>query len=185
MEINPILFILLVILFIGAFLWIITDQCNKYFGNSAVTRVLPLSQTKQQPLTQTKQQSITQMEQQPLPLPPSSTFPRRVATEEDTNTPRTRQIYKKGDEIVLPSSLSGPYIGRDQICFRTKLGDTDFMGARSGCMACQVDTRANHKTYDNTKTNVMSTCVYGSSGTPNVFTKEQCVKQCSTVKDLV
>lgn len=100
----------------------------------------------------------------------------------------TKQIYEKGDEVTLPSSLSQPdgYISRDMVCFRNKLGNIDYMKKRAGCMACQVDSRADKKMYNGTNTNIISSCVYSKDkpDDPSVWTKDQCVAMCAKVKDL-
>lgn len=101
--------------------------------------------------------------------------------------PAIISTYEKLQEVTNPSNLNGTggYIGRDQICFREKLGDVEFMKKRYGCMACQVDKRTNgEKNYDGTKTNIISTCVYGDADNsdPSIWTKEQCKSVCSTDK---
>lgn len=95
-----------------------------------------------------------------------------------------KRIYNKLDEITKPSNLTGErgYIGRDQICYRSKLGDTEFMKKRPYCMACQVDIRkGGNVDYDGTYTNVMKTCLYADNHDPNdptVWTKDKCIVTC-------
>lgn len=74
----------------------------------------------------------------------------------------TKQIYKKGDEVYLPSSITGEfgYIGRDRICFKNKIGDQEYVSKRSGCMVCDIDSTNNINNI--TGTNILSTCVYGT-----------------------
>ena len=101
----------------------------------------------------------------------------------------TQQIYNKYDEITKPSSNGKPngYIGRDFVCFRGKDGDHTFMSKRTGCMACQVDSRQNSEKYEGTQTNVISTCVYSDDLDPNdqsVWTKDMCRSKCEKIKDL-
>jgi len=105
--------------------------------------------------------------------------------------PSTKQQYNKGDEITLPSSISSPlgYIGRDQVCFRGKLGDIGYMKQRPGCMACMVDNRPEkeRKTYDGTNTNIVASCAYSNEDVPNdptVWTKQKCIIQCNKIPDL-
>jgi len=98
----------------------------------------------------------------------------------------TKQIYSKYEEINYPSSLTEPngYISRDQICFRNKMGDFDFMRKRSGCMACQVDTTQNNKNYLNT--NVITTCLYSDIKNENdksVYIKQECLDRCAMMQD--
>lgn len=100
----------------------------------------------------------------------------------------TKNTYNKFDEIDLPSSVDLPngYIGRDYICFRNKIGDQNFVNKRSGCMACQVDSRQNgNKNYQGTNTNVIATCVYSNHTDPNdpdLWTKKMCIDFCSKQK---
>lgn len=98
----------------------------------------------------------------------------------------TKQIYAKYDEITLPSSTDAihGYIGRDQICFRHKLGDIGFMNKRPKCMACQVDTRSGSTQHLNT--NVITSCVYAENSDPNdptIWTKQQCIDNCKLLVD--
>ena len=97
----------------------------------------------------------------------------------------TKTHYNKYDEIILPSSVANPYIGRDHVCFRQKTGDHNFVGKRSGCMACQVDQEG--KKYDGTNTNVIATCVYAENSDDyddSVWTKSKCESRCALLKDL-
>jgi hypothetical protein len=101
----------------------------------------------------------------------------------------TKQIYKKYDEIVKPSSISGNtgYIGRDYVCFRDKLGDQQFVSKRNGCMACQVDNRLDSDKYVGTNTNVISSCVYTETDDhtdPAVWTYKMCKSECAKAKDV-
>jgi len=103
--------------------------------------------------------------------------------------PPTKQIYSKYDEITLPSSIDLPngYIGRDYVCFRSKIGNNDFVRKRNSCMACQVDKKTNNSVYDNTNTNIISSCVYSTEENSNdasVWTHKQCQDKCSTMEDL-
>ncbi len=101
---------------------------------------------------------------------------------------KTKQTYKKFEEITLPSSISYPngYIGRDYICYRKKIGDQDFVSKRGGCMACQINNKDIDKT-GNTHTNVVSSCVYSDKLDPNdmsIWTKEMCIDQCTKMPDV-
>lgn len=105
-----------------------------------------------------------------------------------------KRMYNKLDEITKPSNLTGErgYIGRDQICYRSKLGDTEFMKKRPYCMACQVDIRkGGNVDYDGTYTNVMKTCLYADNHDPNdptVWTKDKCTVTCrdsTRMQDLI
>ncbi len=107
-------------------------------------------------------------------------------------TQNTKSVYKKNDDITLPSSLSKPdgYIGRDYVCYRGKLCDQFFVSQRPGCMACQVDSRNNGSNkYAGTGTNVMTTCVYGSDAdnmtNPNIWTKQMCINSCANMQDTI
>ena len=111
--------------------------------------------------------------------------------QEEMNKPVTKQQYNKGDEIILPSSISHPvgYIGRDQVCFRGKLGNIAYMKQRPGCMACLVDNRSEkeRKTYDGTNTNVIASCTYSDEASPNdptIWTKQKCIIECAKIPDL-
>ena len=103
--------------------------------------------------------------------------------------PETKQMYKKYDEITLPSSLSpttGGYIGRDYVCFRDKLGDVSYVSKNSGCMACQVDNSGKNNNYSNTHTSVVATCVYTTDPNntdPSVWTKQMCTNSCAKLTD--
>ena len=60
----------------------------------------------------------------------------------NTYTPLTKSVYTKGQDVILPASLTGGpfgYIGRDYVCYRGYANDSNFMASRGGCMACQVD----------------------------------------------
>lgn len=97
----------------------------------------------------------------------------------------TQQIYAKYDEIIHPSSLSGisGYISRDQICFRNKMGDLDYMKKRAGCMACQVDNTKDKKYFN---TNVITTCLYSPEPDTNdksVYNRQQCIDRCIMLQD--
>ena len=96
----------------------------------------------------------------------------------------TETNYKKYDEIVLPSSISGTsgYIGRDYICYKNKANDIDFISKRPKCMVCQTDP--NNNNYDNTNTNIISTCVYTDNiqnNDPMVWNKNMCINKCSVI----
>ena len=94
-----------------------------------------------------------------------------------------KEIYKKNEEINLPSKSKDS----NYICYRNKLNDDDFTSKRSGCMACQVDSRIDGEFYSNTGTNVISTCVYSDELDPNdpsVWTKQQCIDTCAELKDI-
>ena len=113
-------------------------------------------------------------------MPPMQTVV--IPVQEETN----RKVYKKYDEIILPSNISGTdgYIGRDSVCFRKKFGDTEFMSKRPGCMACQVDAEEKYKKYYGT--NVISTCLYSNdvnSTDSNIFSKMTCESKCKELKD--
>lgn len=102
----------------------------------------------------------------------------------------TKQIYDKLEEITLPSSISsstGGYVGRDFVCFRSKMGDESYVSKNTGCIACQVDKSGKNNNYGNTKTNVISTCVYTDDPTnkdPSIWTKHQCVASCEKLQDV-
>lgn len=104
------------------------------------------------------------------------------------STDSPQQIYKKYDEIIKPSSTKpNSYIGRDYVCFREKLGDQTFMSKRTGCMACQVDSRKIPEKYGGTETNVIASCVYNENTDPNdksVWTKNMCLSECAKLKDI-
>jgi hypothetical protein len=96
----------------------------------------------------------------------------------------TKQIYKKYDEITLPSSVDGKsgYIGRDYICYKNKANNIDFMSSRPNCMVCQTDPTNNN--YGNTNTNIISTCVYSDNiknNEPMVWNKNMCINKCSVI----
>jgi hypothetical protein len=97
-------------------------------------------------------------------------------------------IYSKNEEIMYPSSVDDIYVGRDSVCFRSQLGNFNYMKNRNGCLACQVDKRktGQNTNYDGTKTNVISTCLYSTSKNPSdptVWTKKECVDKCSVMED--
>lgn len=101
---------------------------------------------------------------------------------------KTKTVYNKLEEVNLPSNLTGEdgYIGRDQICYRYKVTDRNFVNKRYGCMACQIDKRNGQNNYNNTKTNIIATCVYSDKEDPNdnsVWTKEKCISVCSNNPD--
>ena len=106
---------------------------------------------------------------------------------EEKITPMTKSIYSKGDEISLPSSLSGDmgYIGRDYVCYRGLANDNNFMARRNGCVACQVDLSDN---INRTGTNVIATCVYGSDKENKlnrlIWTRQMCNDQCASMPDI-
>ncbi len=117
-------------------------------------------------------------------------------TQEETKKPQcyvlgeTKTQYNKYDSIELPSNISNPYISRDYVCFRNMIGDTKFTQMRPHCMACSVDKRNNQKTYDNTNTNIISTCSYTddslvNSSDPSLWNKQQCLQACAEIKDMV
>jgi hypothetical protein len=96
--------------------------------------------------------------------------------------------YEKYQKITNPASVSEPagYIGRDQVCYRNKIGDFDFVKRRFGCMACQVDRDKNKKhNYDGTGTNVISTCVYADNADleHGIWDEKMCKDQCEKLKD--
>ena len=96
--------------------------------------------------------------------------------------------YEKYQKITNPASISEPtgYIGRDQVCYRNKNGDFDFVKRRYGCMACQVDHDKNKKhSYDRTGTNVISTCVYADKADleHGIWDEKMCKEQCEKLKD--
>jgi len=96
--------------------------------------------------------------------------------------------YKKYQQITNPSSISEPdgYIGRDKVCYRNKIGDSDFVKRRFGCMACQVDNDTTKKhNYDGTRTNVISTCVYSDKADleNGIWDENMCREQCGKLKD--
>ena len=100
----------------------------------------------------------------------------------------TRTVYSKYDEILLPSSVSGMpdgYIGRDYICYRGRAEDRNFMAKRGGCMACQINK--NNSKDNITKTNIFTTCVYGTdedhAKDPTVNTKQMCLNKCKDLED--
>jgi hypothetical protein len=97
-----------------------------------------------------------------------------------------KQIYKKNEEILYPSSRS-PHISRDKICYRSRYNNDDFIKKHDGCLACQVDTTDNwnNNNYDDSKTNIIATCPYSSvpSVDPDVNSKQKCVELCATLKD--
>ena len=118
------------------------------------------------------------------PPPPPPTIEENL-----TVTPLTKQYYLKGEEITLPSSVSQPtgYIGRDNVCFRSKLGDIPFMNKREKCMACQVDNRTKWQTYDGTNTNIISTCLYSDNPNehdPSLWTKAHCQAECNKLQNI-
>jgi hypothetical protein len=102
-----------------------------------------------------------------------------------------KRNYNKLDEITKPSNLMGEkgYIGKDQICYRSKLGDIDYMKKRPYCMACQVDKRKDgNMDYDGTYTNIMKTCLYTDNHDPNdstVWTKDKCIITCRDGKNMI
>jgi hypothetical protein len=102
----------------------------------------------------------------------------------------TQRNYNKLDEITKPSNLTGDrgYIGKDQICYRSKLGDLDYMKKRPYCMACQVDKRKDGNVdYDGTYTNIMKTCLYADNYDPNdsnIWTKDKCLITCKDGKNM-
>lgn len=102
----------------------------------------------------------------------------------------TKQVYNKLDEITLPSSISastGGYIGRDFVCFRSKMGDNSYVTKNNGCMACQVDKSGKNNNYGNTQTNVISTCVYTDdpkNTDPSIWTKQMCESACGKLQDV-
>jgi hypothetical protein len=104
--------------------------------------------------------------------------------------PATKQQYNKLDEITLPSSISnstGGYIGRDFVCFRSKLGNEAYVSKNTGCMACQVDKSGKNNNYGGTLTNVISTCVYTddpNNTDPNIWSKQMCISACEKLKDV-
>jgi len=116
----------------------------------------------------------------------SSNLPNQTITV--SNLPQTKQIYDKYDSIVLPSSLSNPYIGRDYVCYRQMIGNQQFVSNRPHCMACQVDKRINSQKYAGTNTNIISTCSYTDDSLvnptdPSIWTKSKCMIACSEMQD--
>jgi hypothetical protein len=129
-----------------------------------------------------------QEEEQPLPPQPQPQH-QPPTIEENLTIPLTKQYYLKGEEITLPSSVSQPtgYIGRDNVCFRSKLGDIPFMNKREKCMACQVDNRTKWQTYDGTNTNIISTCLYSDNPNehdPSLWTKAHCQAECNKLQNI-
>lgn len=131
-----------------------------------------------------------------LPLPEISQFP--IESESTTsaikslqemmNSPQTQQIYRKYEEVILPSSVdasTGGYIGRDYICYKEKIGNQSFVSKNPKCMVCSIDN-SNNTQHSNTHTNITSTCVYSddkNNTNPTVWTKQMCLKKCENVKD--
>ena len=101
---------------------------------------------------------------------------------------KTKNIYKKYEEILLPSSLkqsTGGYIPAHFVRYREKSNNINYIKKRPHCMACQVDNRQNkNSNYDNTMTNISVTCPYSDENIKGVFTKEDCIQRCSEINDL-
>jgi hypothetical protein len=101
---------------------------------------------------------------------------------------KTKNIYKKYEEIILPSSLkqsTGGYIPAHFVRYREKSNNINYIKKRPHCMACQVDNRQNkNSNYDNTMTNISVTCPYSDENIKGVFTKEDCIQRCSEINDL-
>lgn len=100
----------------------------------------------------------------------------------------TKQKYQKYEDILLPSSLN-PYIGRDFVAYKGKYFDKNYVSKRPGAIACQVDNSINWQSqnYDASQTNIISSCAYtldNTSNDPYVWTKSQCVNQCSNLADI-
>jgi hypothetical protein len=104
----------------------------------------------------------------------------------------TKQIYEKLEEIELPSS-NDPIITRNEVAYRyyhLNPQYSHFIQDRPKAMACQVDKTNNWENNDdtaNTKTNIISTCVYSdnSKNDPNIWNRDQCVNVCNNMVDKV
>jgi len=105
-----------------------------------------------------------------------------IMAEENTTS---KQYYNKFDEIKLPSSTT-PYISRDDVCFREKTKDKNYVSQRDGCMACKVDTSSQWKqrNYSSTGTNIVKSCAYSSNPTKGLWGKQRCIDECSKVDDI-
>jgi hypothetical protein len=98
----------------------------------------------------------------------------------------SKTFYNKYEEILYPSSQN-PYIGRDTVAYRGSKCDSNFIQNRPFALACQVDSTPNWplQNYDNTKTNIIKTCVYNDkSSDPDVWTRDKCMSECGKIPDL-
>lgn len=105
---------------------------------------------------------------------------------------KTKQNYKKGESVYLPSSLDDKlgYIGRDFICYRHSMKDQDYISKRGGCMACTVDLTNDGKNIDAiTGTNILSTCVYGHDSDvlldDKIWSRKKCETMCQSMPDKI
>jgi hypothetical protein len=165
-----IVILILIIYYIYKSNWKTEDSINKEIINKEIIN----------------KEIINNITTQPTPAVQTEKCPEVQKCAAQEELPKTKQIYSKYEEINLPSSIGGNngYIGRDYVCYRKKIGDQSFVSKRTGCMACQVGD--NTDKYDDTGTNVISTCVYSDNvddNDPDVWTKQMCINKCAKIEN--